>query len=470
MNRRAHIVALLLTLSPIVHAEDANDLRTQAIRDLKRAAMYFHDRVASHGGYVYFVSLDLKSRWGEGAASADTIFVQPPGTPAVGMAFLSAFDATGDAFYLACAKDAGYALCDGQLESGGWTQVIHFGDAPAGGKLGKYRTRKGGNWNASSLDDDQTTAALSLLIRLDKALAFKDERIHSTCTYALDRLLKAQFPSGGFPQVWTGPVDAKQAKPASYPDYDWKTVGRVKNYWDYPTLNDNVAGNVARTLSAAHRTYGDDRFKTALRKLGDFLVLAQMPDPQPAWCQQYNHNLIPIWARKFEPPAIATSESQDVIAALIAISRETGDKKYLEPIPRAIAFLQRVVQPDGKMPRYLELQTNKPLFMNEKYELTYDPANAPSHYGWFQPSKLKKLDASYQRALKGEADPAHAPPGAEEVRAILQALDDQGRWVSTYDGERLVGQPKFEKGFQFLSSDVFNRNVETLSAFLAAEK
>ena len=110
---------------------------------------------------------DLKQRWGEGEASADTIFVQPPGTPTVGMAYLKAYEATGDKFYLDAARETAEALVYGQLQSGGWTQVIHF--APAK-RMGKYRNGKGGNWNVSSLDDGQTQAALQLLARVDRAL------------------------------------------------------------------------------------------------------------------------------------------------------------------------------------------------------------------------------------------------------------------------------------------------------------
>ena len=61
-----------------------------------------------------------------------------------------------------------------------------------------------------------------------------------------------------------------------------------------------------------------------------------------------------------------------------------------------------------------------------------------------------------------------AVPTADEVREIIAALDDQGRWVSKYTGERLVGQPKFRPGDEYLSSAVFSRNVETLSRFLAS--
>jgi hypothetical protein len=55
----------------------------------------------------------------------------------------------------------------------------------------------------------------------------------------------------------------------------------------------------------------------------------------------------------------------------------------------------------------------------------------------------------------------------DEVRKIIGDLDAEGRWISTYAGERLVGQPKFASGFRYLSSDVFIRNVERLSEYIA---
>ena len=52
-----------------------------------------------------------------------------------------------------------------------------------------------------------------------------------------------------------------------------------------------------------------------------------------------------------------------------------------------------------------------------------------------------------------------------EVQEIIQALDDEGRWISTYAGEPLYGQPKFKRGEKYLNSAVFSRNLETLSRF-----
>jgi hypothetical protein len=190
---------LLFFVSGPLHAQPADaDLRKDALRSMKLAASYFRGTVASHGGYVYYYRLDLTERWGEGKTTPDTIFVQPPGTPTVGIAYLKAYAATGDKFYLDAARETTEGLVNGQLESGGWTQVIHFAK-PQQGRLGKYRRRRGGSWNVSSLDDGQTQAALLFLVRADRALGFKHADIHDAVIFGLDALLKAQFP---IPQWW----------------------------------------------------------------------------------------------------------------------------------------------------------------------------------------------------------------------------------------------------------------------------
>src|SRR5688572_7669014 len=118
--------------------------------------------------------------------------------------------------------------------------------------------------------------------------------------------------------------------------------------------------------------------------------------------------------------------------------------------------------------------------MNRKgadYFLTFDDSDLPAHYGWKQKTEVDQLEKDFAGAQSGRP---HATPTTsvaeleKQVREILAALDDQGRWIVTYSGDRsghdLVGQPSFKPGFRFLSSTVFNRNVETLSEYISATR
>lgn len=460
------LVAVCFASFNVSHADEPS-LGASAEGAMKRAATYYYKEVATHGGYVYFYSLDLKQRWGEGMAAPEQVWVQPPGTPTVGMAMLQAWKATGDELFLDAARDAAMALAYGQLRAGGWTNSIDLSGWEKGYRYSGGERRRDGD---CSLDDGQTQSAIQLVIRVDEATRFRSKPIHDCAKFALDSLLAAQFSNGGFPQVWTKPVVDRPVKKANYPSYDWQTEGRIKNYWDMYTLNDNVCDYVADTLIHAHRIYGGDRYLKALRKLGDFLILAQMPEPQPGWAQQYNYEMQPIWARRFEPAAMAGDETQEAIGTLMKIAASTGDDKYLEPIPAALAWLKRSLLPDGRLARYYELKTNRPLYMNRRgkeYSLTYDDSKLPKHYGWKWPSRIEELEAMLVQHKRGKVSTRRIVT-KDEVRKLITQLDKQGRWVSTYDGARLVGQAKMPIGAKHLSSEVFSANLTLLSDFLTS--
>ena len=82
----------------------------------------FLQSISTHGGYAGIYSLDLKQRFGEAEyekAAPMEIWVQAPGTPTVGGAFLRAYRITSDNFYLDRAVDAALALAWGQRSTGG---------------------------------------------------------------------------------------------------------------------------------------------------------------------------------------------------------------------------------------------------------------------------------------------------------------------------------------------------------------
>ncbi|MFO8014327.1 MAG: hypothetical protein R6X20_13600 [Phycisphaerae bacterium] len=118
-------LVLALRLATVASAGAAADpTPADARRALLQAVRFFHKEVARHGGYVWRYSADLAHGQGEGPAGPDRIWIQPPGTPAVGLAFLDAWAATGEPDCLDAARDAARArdAIAAMDERGAWTE------------------------------------------------------------------------------------------------------------------------------------------------------------------------------------------------------------------------------------------------------------------------------------------------------------------------------------------------------------
>jgi PelA/Pel-15E family pectate lyase len=475
MRRGAFLVLAWLVCLPCAAPGDEPVSRERAAAGLRRAVEYFRTEVATEGGYLWRYGEDLARREGEGKATATQVWVQPPGTPAVGLAYLAAYEATGDGYHLDAARDAARALVRGQLRSGGWTNPIEFD--PKLRKRFAYRVDGGGDRarNVTSLDDDTTQSAVRFLVRVDAALKGKDDRIREATRYALTSLLKAQYPNGAWPHVYSAfPDPAKfPVKKANIPE-TWPRAPVKKEYWEYYTLNDNLVADLVDTLLEAARLTGEAKYREAAERAGGFLLLAQLPEPQPGWAQQYDFDMRPAWARKFEPPAVSGGEGQGAMRTLLRLYRETGDNKYLEPIPRALAYYRRSLLPDGRLARFYELGTNRPLYFTRKYELTHEDDDLPTHYGFKLSSRLDEIAREYDRLrelspedLKRGAKPAKGGPGEARVKAILAAQDERGRWV---EAGRLRSHGPDDPTRRVVESRTFIRNVELLSAYLVVTR
>ena len=120
------IVTVMLAILTGGAAAAEPSLRERAAAGLKKAVDFFDREVSCEGGYLWRYSEDLQRREGEGKAAPTTVWVQPPGTPSVGMALLEAYENTGDKHYLQAAQRTGMCLVRGQLRSGGWDYQITF--------------------------------------------------------------------------------------------------------------------------------------------------------------------------------------------------------------------------------------------------------------------------------------------------------------------------------------------------------
>jgi len=217
--------------------------------------------------------------------------------------------------------------------------------------------------------------------------------------------------------------------------------------------------------------------------------MAQMPEPQPGWAQQYDRDMRPAWARRFEPPSITGGESQSILKALLLLYRETGNRKYLEPVPRALAYYRRSILPDSDRPseirrracpggapclaRFYELKTNRPLYITkgtrvtaldqgativDGYELSYSDESVITHYAvlvsgaWVaeiereyreieraEPQSLMRSDglrglspwtgAGGMRAPRAETARETTADFEARVRRAIDAMDSRGAWV-----------------------------------------
>ena len=440
MNRiRIALIGLCL-MSTTLSAGEAT-LKDQAVQAMHRASEFFRRHVSTEGGYLWRYSEDLVRREGEGKATDTMVWVQPPGTPAIGMAFLRAYETSADIYYLNLARDAAHALVKGQLRSGGWDYRVEFD--PQRRRRYAYRKEPAGEGgrNVSTLDDDTTQAALRLLMRADQALDFQDEAIHESVEFALSSLVKVQYPNGAWPQRFSAPPDPAKfpVKRAGYPD-SWSWTFPKRDYQHDYTFNDNTIADTIATMQQAYEIYGREEYRGAVAKAGGFILLAQMPEPQPAWAQQYDRDMHPSWARKFEPPAVTGGESQGVLRTLLKLYRMTGDRKYLEPFPQALAYLRRSRLSDGRLARFYELKTNKPLYLTRgDYKLTYSDADMPTHYAFKVSNGVETIARAYERLRA--MDPAELKRGpavarprlsrdlSAQVKSIIDRLDEQGRWV-----------------------------------------
>ncbi len=83
---------------------------------MHKAVRFFRESCSAQGGYVFQISSDLSKWEGEGKVQPNmTAWIQPPATPTVGMAYLSAYQLTRDPVLKQAALETAEALLRGQL-------------------------------------------------------------------------------------------------------------------------------------------------------------------------------------------------------------------------------------------------------------------------------------------------------------------------------------------------------------------
>lgn len=443
-------------------------LRTDALAAMERATRFMVDEVAYEGGYVWSYLPDRSRQFGEMEAYASQIWIQPPGTATMGHVYLDAYHATGDEAYYDAALRVGQALAEAQHDSGGWNYLYDFAGEESTTEW--YDTIGRNGWRLeefqhqsdnATFDDAGTAESSQLLLRL--AAEKQDQTVQGALDRAIGFVLESQYDMGGWPQRY--PFD-ESADPAT-------------DYSRYITFNDDVAAENIELLLMAYQAFGDESVLEPVRAAMDAFVVTQQPAPQAGWSLQYTpDDLQPAGARTYEPQSLATHTTASNVEQLLSFYRLTGEEKYLEGVPAALDWLESVQLPeaewteDGRQfPTFIELGTNDPLYVhrrgsdvvNGEYWVDKDPENTIVHYSSFRKLDVPALRAEYQELLAqpveevtagspllhqgadipeyftteeisvsdlnvGTLQPSDTVPTAQEVRDVLDALNDEGYW------------------------------------------
>jgi PelA/Pel-15E family pectate lyase len=473
----------LMHVSQVCQAAD----KEQVIDTMKKSTTYMVDVVSLKGGFLQRYAADLSERWGELPARESMIWVEGAATVGVGDVLLKAYQASGDEFFLAGAKKSAAALMAGQYPSGGWHYFIDFD--PQGtlqwyeevGRRGWGFEEHNHYYGNCTFDDQVTTAPARFLMAL--YFATLEPEYKAAVLRALDFVVKAQYPNGGWPQRYPPAPDHFGKE---YPDYT-----------TYYTFNDGVIEGNIDLLLDAYEKFGNEQYKEAAGRGMDFVVMSQAEPPQAGWGLQYNMQLQSAKARSFEPAALTPLQTLSCIYSLMKYYKITGDRKYLGGIADAIKWLADSTYPEFKKTgagnshaMFYELTTNKAIYAHRegtnaedgRYWIDSYRGNFPIHYGMELRIDLENIEKEYQRIYALSPNAAVAEYRNEKALAkssvpqvskatidkIIGAMDEQGRWIEDlsideYGGDTVKGPKRRIKG---IATYTYMRYIQQMTNYL----
>ncbi len=320
------------------------------------------------------------------------------------------------------ARHIGDVVISFQTPGGGWSKNLDMattarlpGQSYTTNNISRYLgpddfdTPRDPDWNyVSTLDNDATDTQIHFLVMLSAANpGAAGDGYRASAIRGIRYLLAAQFPNGGWPQVW--PLEG--------------------GYHDAITFNDNAVTEAAAVLTAAASGRGDYAFVPAELRLRAGAAAARalrcilatqivVHGKRTLWAQQHDAlTLAPVSGRNFEPAAIATGESADILLYLMSLPHP--DKAVVTAVSDGVAYLKSTAiygqqwsggyRTEGGRhliakagagpiwPRYLSLTTGKPIFgdrdksiHDDVSELSLERRNG---YAWYSSGEQRAIDA-----------------------------------------------------------------------------
>lgn len=265
------------------------------------------------------------------------------------------------------------------------------------------------HWNyVGTLDNDATNTELHFLALVSGAThGLAGDSYRASFLRGVRYLLAAQFPNGGWPQVW--PLEG--------------------GYHDAITYNDNAVTESAELLTAIAGGAGDYGFvpeelrRQAATSAAHALkcILATqvvMRGQRTVWAQQHDAlTLAPVAGRNFEPAALSSGESSDVLLYLMQLPHPSP--AVVAAVKAGVAWLKGAAvygqewvggrgTPEGRhlapkagagpiWARYYGISTGLPVF-GDRDKTIHDTVNELSlerrnGYAWYSAGPQQALDA-----------------------------------------------------------------------------
>jgi PelA/Pel-15E family pectate lyase len=269
-----------------------------------------------------------------------------------------------------------------QSDQGDWPKNIDTSETPYDGARA---TLKG------TFDNGATVGEMRFLAR--GFLATGEPRYRVAFNKALDHVLAAQYPNGGWPQ----------------------TFPPGNGYPRYITFNDNTMVNILELLRDVARS-DDFRFVEAAQRaaagrafeagIGCILKCQiKVGGRLTVWCAQHDEKTLePQKARTYELPSLSGGESAGILLLLMSLDEPSPEvvravhagarwfeSSKLTGIRVKVVDRNKIVVPDRDAPplwgRFCEIENNRPFFCGrdgiKKFDIAEIEAERRNGYAWY---------------------------------------------------------------------------------------
>lgn len=273
------------------------------------------------------------------------------------------------------------------------------------------------SWHyVGTIDNDATTTEMWFLAKVQARVSHEEgEPYRRAFLRGVNYLLAAQYPNGGWPQVW--PLEG--------------------GYHDAITFNDDAVYNAIELLTAVSERklevgFVPDSLRAKAEKAvvkGIQCILATqvvLNGRKTVWGQQCDPlTLRPVAARNYEPAALSSEESADLLTYLMSLAEPSTQVR--EAVNAGMTWLREhairdeavvggrntpegrhLVEKQGAEPiwaRFYSLESEKPVF-GDRDKTIHDEMNEISlerrnGYAWFNEEPAKVLQVYQDWAFKG---------------------------------------------------------------------